>query len=102
MKDHEAFRQTLARLHAAIATQRAQVIADPLPFLQKAHDQMLRMHQTLLAVEDALNDMNYTYDEAVALNVPPDYYKDAVSRVDKARAVLRTYINGDTPSRSPT
>lgn len=88
------FRQTLAKLLAAVALQEAQIIADPLPWLKKASDRMTELQQTLLDVETALCDDNWVYDDATKLGIPVDCYKADTDRIAKARAILSRYING--------
>lgn len=95
MRDgYAAFRQTLAKLTAMVATQRAMCIADPTAFLDRAYAEMSAMHKALLEVEDALNDDAATFAEAQACNVPVDYYKGDTAKLNRARDALRRYLHG--------
>jgi hypothetical protein len=75
----------------------AQVKADPLPFLQRAADEMGALHRVLVEVETALNDTNWVFGDATAFNVPVDHYKAGTARVKKARDVLAQWMSGKKP-----
>lgn len=91
---YAGFRETLAKLTAMVATQRAMCVADPLPFLDRAYRQMASMHRAMLEVEAALNDPIETYEAAAACGVPVDYYKGDTEKLHKARAALAEYLRG--------
>ena len=89
------YNEMLARLTANSATTVACMKADPLHFLMRAHAQMSELHNVLVAVDDALNDTNWVFDDAAAMNVPCDSYKADTERVRKARDALAKWMSGE-------
>lgn len=90
------YNKMLARLTANAAMTEACVKADPLPFIKRAQHQMLELHKVLVAVDDALNDTNWVFDDAAAMNVPCDFYKADTARVRKARDTLAKWMSGQS------
>lgn len=90
MNDTE-FRMTLAKLQAAMATRKAQILANPEPYLRKLEEHSVRLLKVLDRIDYALSP-DVIFDTAMAMEIDPDYFEGKASlQLMKARQILSDY-----------
>jgi len=85
------FNKIYSRLRDYCEQQDKQIREDPVPFLNKAYDEMNKLRELLEKIDYALSP-DYVYDCSIELNLSqPDINTEAYTRCSKAQDLLDEY-----------
>lgn len=88
-------RRKYARLAGLVETWKADIEADPWPYIDTMNERMHRMEQCIREVERVLNPAPRLVTDDEPIRPPPDIRDEALQRLGQADALVRTWREED-------
>jgi len=74
--NNEQHRQLLAKLQAKLATNKAIILADPEPYIEKIHKAMVHYQVIIAEIERAVSP-DIVFDRSLEMGIPPIDFRGA-------------------------